>query len=156
MSPRSECDVKGATLVVMRVVCLCVVCSYIMIKGRPCKVVNVSTSKTGKHGHAKANFTAIDIFNGKKLEDIIPTTHTTYCPNVNRAEFQLLDIAEDGFCSLLKEDGETRDDLKLPDYPEGFDQEIKKAFDDGKTLVVTVLSACGIDQIIAYKEENAA
>jgi len=24
---------------------------YICIKGRPCKVVSVSTSKTGKHGH---------------------------------------------------------------------------------------------------------
>ena len=58
---------------------------YIMIKGRPCKVVNVSTSKTGKHGHAKANFTAIDIFNGKKVEDVVPTTHTTYVPNVRAA-----------------------------------------------------------------------
>ncbi len=123
---------------------------YIMIKGRPCKVVNVSTSKTGKHGHAKANFTAIDIFNGKKVEDVVPTTHTTYVPNVNRSEYQLLDI-EDGFVSLLKEDGETRDDLKLPDYPEGFDQEILKAYEDGKSLSISVLSACGIDQIIAYK-----
>lgn len=131
------------------------VCSYIMIKDRPCKVVNVSTSKTGKHGHAKANFTAIDIFNGKKVEDVIPTTHTTYVPNVMRSEYQLLDI-EDGFCSLLKEDGDTRDDLKLPDYPEGFGQEIQNAFNDGKTLIVTVLSAVGTDQIVSYKEENSS
>ena len=27
---------------------------YIVIKNRPCKVVAVSTSKTGKHGHAKS------------------------------------------------------------------------------------------------------
>ena len=26
---------------------------YVMIKGRPCKIVEMSTSKTGKHGHAK-------------------------------------------------------------------------------------------------------
>ena len=39
---------------------------YICIKGRPCKVTSVSTSKTGKHGHAKCNFVATDIFNGKK------------------------------------------------------------------------------------------
>ena len=26
---------------------------HIIIKGRPCKVVEMSTSKTGKHGHAK-------------------------------------------------------------------------------------------------------
>lgn len=41
------------------------VCSHICIKGHPCKVTDVSTSKTGKHGHAKCNFTAIDIFTGK-------------------------------------------------------------------------------------------
>ena len=51
---------------------------YIMIKGKPCKVVDVSTSKTGKHGHAKCNFVAIDIFTGKKLEDIVPSTHGTH------------------------------------------------------------------------------
>lgn len=37
-----------------------------MINDRPCRVVEVTTSKPGKHGHAKANITAIDIFNGKK------------------------------------------------------------------------------------------
>ena len=35
------------------------------IKGRPCKVLSISVSKTGKHGHAKCNFETVDIFNGK-------------------------------------------------------------------------------------------
>lgn len=26
---------------------------HVMLKGRPCKIVEMSTSKTGKHGHAK-------------------------------------------------------------------------------------------------------
>lgn len=26
---------------------------YVMLKGRPCKIVSMTTSKTGKHGHAK-------------------------------------------------------------------------------------------------------
>ena len=30
---------------------------FVMIKGRPCKIVEMSTSKTGKHGHAKVSFT---------------------------------------------------------------------------------------------------
>lgn len=51
-------------------------------------MVDVSTSKTGKHGHAKCNFTAIDIFNGKKLEDMCPSTHN-------------VDVRTHAPCSLL-------------------------------------------------------
>lgn len=128
---------------------------YIVIKGRPCKVVNVSTSKTGKHGHAKANFTAIDIFTGKKLEDIVPTSHSTSVPNVVRLEYQLLDISDDGFLSLLTADGDTKDDLKLPGFPEGFDEQLKADFEAGKSLSVTVMSAMGHDQVMSYKEDTS-
>ncbi|PHT30348.1 Eukaryotic translation initiation factor 5A-1 [Capsicum baccatum] len=68
------------------------------------QVVEVSTSKTGKHGHAKCHFVAIDIFTRKKLE----------VPRVNRTDYHLIDISEDGFASLLTENGNTKDDLWLP------------------------------------------
>ncbi|KAM0937455.1 putative ribosomal protein L2, domain 2 [Dioscorea sansibarensis] len=87
---------------------------YIVIKNRPCKVVEVSTSKTGKHGHAKCHFVGIDIFTAKKLEDIVPSSHNCDVPHVTRTDYQLIDIAEDGFLSLLTESGGTKDDLKLP------------------------------------------
>ncbi|GMF14026.1 unnamed protein product [Phytophthora lilii] len=129
---------------------------FIMIKGHPCKVVSVSTSKTGKHGHAKCNFTALDIFTNKKYEDIVPSTHTTSVPFVSRAEYTLLDITEDDYCSLMDDSGETREDIKLPTFPETFADEIRADFDDGKQLVLTVLKACGTEQIIAKKEDLAA
>jgi len=117
-------------------------------------VSDVSTSKTGKHGSAKCNFTAIDIFTGKKYEDIIPSTHPTSIPNVTRKEYSLVDISSDGFCSLMDEDGNCREDIKLPDYPDGFGREIQRSFDGGKTLVVTVLIAMGHEQIIAIKDDS--
>ncbi|XP_047258516.1 28 kDa ribonucleoprotein, chloroplastic-like, partial [Capsicum annuum] len=40
-----------------------------------CYVVEVSTSKTGKRGHAKCHFIEFDIFTGKKLEDIVPSSY---------------------------------------------------------------------------------
>merc|ERR1711898_29637 len=64
---------------------------HIVIKGRPCKVVDVSTSKTGKHGHAKCHFVAIDIFTEKKLEELCPSPHNAVCPNVTRKDYQVMD-----------------------------------------------------------------
>ena len=126
---------------------------YIVIKGRAAKVLDVSTSKTGKHGHAKCNFTAVDIFNNKKYEDIIPSTHTASVPNVSRKEFSLLDIADDEHVSLLDEQGETRDDIKLPTFPEDLARTIRAAFDEGKSLQISLLCAMGIEQIISFKED---
>eukprot|EP00250_Pteridium_aquilinum_P001855 c12062_g1_i1 orf=496-975(+) len=124
---------------------------YLVIKGRPCKVVEVSTSKTGKHGHAKCHFVAIDIFNGKKLEDIVPSSHNCDVPEVTRTDFQLIDISEDGFVSLLMDNGTTKDDLRLP-ADDQLSSQIKDFYDAGKDLVVTVMSAMGEEQICALKD----
>ena len=62
---------------------------FVMIKGRPCKVMEMSTSKTGKHGHAKVHLVALDIFTGKKYEDLCPSTHNIDVPNVTRNDLQV-------------------------------------------------------------------
>ncbi|KAA3460815.1 mitotic checkpoint protein BUB3.3-like [Gossypium australe] len=124
---------------------------HIVIKSRPCKVVEVSTSKTGKHGHAKCHFVGIDIFTGKKVEDIVPSSHNCDVPHVNRTDYQLIDISEDGFVSLLTESGNTKDDLRLP-TDEFLLTQIKTGFAEGKDLIVTVMSAMGEEQICALKD----
>lgn len=115
------------------------------------QVVEVSTSKTGKHGHAKCHFVAIDIFTSKKLEDIVPSSHNCDVPHVNRTDYQLIDISEDGFVSLLTENGNTKDDLKLP-TDDNLLTQIKEGFAEGKDLVVSVMSSMGEEQINALKD----
>jgi translation initiation factor 5A len=125
--------------------------AYLVIKQRPCKVVEVSTSKTGKHGHAKCHFVAIDIFTGKKLEDIVPSSHNCDVPEVVRTDYQLIDLSDDGFVSLLTDSGDTKDDLRLPTDDQLLTQ-LKEGFAEGKDLVVTVMSAMGEEQIAALKD----
>jgi translation initiation factor 5A len=121
-----------------------------LIKGKPCKVLSISTSKTGKHGHAKCNFTAQDIFTGKKCEEIIPSTHGTQVPNVSRKEYTLVDLSEDEFLTLMDDEGVTREDIKLPAGDMAFD--IKEKWQDqDKEWLVTVLSAMGQEQVVQIK-----
>lgn len=120
-----------------------------MIKGRPCKIVDMSTSKTGKHGHAKVHLVAVDIFTQKKMEDLSPSTHNMDVPNIVRNEYPLLDIDE-GFMSLMNNDGSTKDDVQVPDNELG--QKIQEEFDAGKDLLVTVVAAMGEEHALAYKE----
>jgi translation initiation factor 5A len=65
------------------------------------QVSDVSTSKTGKHGSAKCNFTAIDIFTGRKYEAIVPSSANWEVPFIFRSEYTLVDIKDDGFVSRL-------------------------------------------------------
>ncbi|KAL4063957.1 translation protein SH3-like domain-containing protein [Scleroderma yunnanense] len=122
---------------------------HVVIKSRPCKIVEMSTSKTGKHGHAKVHLVAIDIFTGKKLEDICPSTHNMDVPNVSRNEYQLVNI-DDGFLNLMAQDGTSKDDVKLPDSDLG--KTLQSDFEEGKDLLVTIVSAMGEEQALSYKE----
>ncbi|KAF3700996.1 Eukaryotic translation initiation factor 5A-1 [Channa argus] len=105
---------------------------FVMVKGRPCKIVEMSTSKTGKHGHAKVHLIGIDIFTQKKLEDICPSTHNMDVPNVTRKDYQVIDVSE-GFLSLMDDNGETREDLRVPEGDLGKDIEMK--FNSGEQFM---------------------
>ena len=126
---------------------------FIVIKGKPCKIVDITTSKAGKHGHAKANIVGIDIFTDKKYEDSAPTSHNVEVPNVVRKELSLLDIGKDGFVTLMLDDGTQKEDLKMPDDPE-MAKKLKEDFDGGKDLLLTVISAMGMEKIVSYRENQ--
>ena len=123
---------------------------FVMMKGHPCKIVDMSTSKTGKHGHAKVNLVGIDIFDGKKYEDMSPSTHNMEVPNVKRIKYSCIDVTEEGYLSLMDENGEVRDDLHCNGNPELL-EEIQKKFDNGDEFNITVLSAMGKEVPMAVK-----
>jgi translation initiation factor 5A len=87
---------------------------HVMLKEKPCKIVDIATAKPGKHGASKCMFTGIDIFTSKKYEETYSAHAGVQVPVVNRYEYTLLDVTEDGNVSLLTSSGDTKDDLNLP------------------------------------------
>jgi translation initiation factor 5A len=85
-----------------------------MIKGFPCKVTDYSTAKPVKLGSSKASIVGVDIFTNKKYEDTCPTSANVLIPTVLKQDYEVADIAEDDFVSLILEDGSLKEDLKLP------------------------------------------
>lgn len=124
---------------------------FLVIKGRPCKIVDMSKAKVGKHGAAKCAFTGIDIFNGKKLECIAPASAGLSQPIVERNEYEMCDISDDDFVTLMDSGGNMREDIKVPDDPETA-KKLRARMDEGITTMVTVLKAMGAEQIIDMKD----
>lgn len=122
---------------------------HIVINGRPCRVAEVATSKTGKHGHAKAAIVGIDIFTNKKLETICPTSHTVETPVIKRCELMVSDIDEDGYLTLMDDDGNSRHDLKAE---EDMIDPIRAALEAGTdTVLVSIVSAMDTEKVMEFK-----
>ncbi|KAF2967331.1 hypothetical protein GQX73_g6277 [Xylaria multiplex] len=106
---------------------------HVVIKGRPCKIVDMSTSKTGKHGHAKVHLVATDIFTGKKLEELCPSTHNMDTPNIVNEPFTLIGLADGDHLDIMDNDGITYQNQPIPGGELG--ERITKLFkEDGEYL----------------------
>merc|ERR1712195_370903 len=128
---------------------------YIMIKGKACKVRDVSVSKTGKHGHAKCKFAAACIFTGNTCEELCPSTHSIAVPFVKKTDFQVMD-----------EDMNMKGDLQLPnvDYKGDDDNKISNQLkelcgeiEEGAEIEVycTVMVAIGKEKVVEVKKKDA-
>merc|ERR1712159_678058 len=125
---------------------------YMVIKGFPCKVVEISVSKTGKHGHAKCNIVGMDVFTGNKHQALSPSTHNIEVPVVKREQYTCIDITDEFFASLMDDDGNTREDLKVPD---DLVKQVKDLLDEDGDCQADVMSAMGTEKIIAVKKSAA-
>lgn len=126
---------------------------YMIIKNNPCKIVDISTSNPGKHGHSKNHFVGIDIFTGKKLEDICPSSHNVNIPIVEKNKYILTYIDDDDYLSLMSiESKGIKSDLRLSG--DNMDQNIKKEYikniDTNKEIILTIISSMNKEKIVDF------
>lgn len=92
--------------------------SYIVIDGVACKAVNVETSKSGKHGHAKARITAIGLIDEKKREIVLPAHDNVDVPIIDKKTAQVLSVNGD-MANIMDADTYETFDLKIPEDMKG-------------------------------------
>ncbi len=92
--------------------------SYLIIEGAACKVVDMQTGKSGKHGHAKARIVGIGLVDGRRREMVIPTSDNVEVPIIEKKSAQVLSVSGDTANVMDSESYETFD-LKIPEEMKG-------------------------------------
>lgn len=64
--------------------------SYVMVENEPCRIVDYSKSKPGKHGVSKARVVAIGVFDGVKRSFVKPVDSNVEVPLIEKRSGQVL------------------------------------------------------------------
>lgn len=86
----------------------------IIIDGHACKVTDTTTSRPGKHGHAKVNMMAVGLLDGKKRNLVMPGHDKVEAPIIEKKTAQVLGVSGNTANVMDSESFETFD-LEIPE-----------------------------------------
>jgi translation initiation factor 5A len=92
---------------------------YMIVDNEPCRIVDITKSKPGKHGSAKARIVAIGVFDGVKKSIVKPVDANADVPIIEKRSGQVYAVTPS---SIQIMDLETYEYLDTP-YPE--EEELK-------------------------------
>jgi translation initiation factor 5A len=69
---------------------------YMIIDGEPCHIVDITKSKPGKHGSAKARIVAIGVFDGQKRQFVKPVDLGAEVPIIDKRMGQVFAVNPNG------------------------------------------------------------
>ena len=105
--------------------------NYVVIDGVASIVSDTSTSRPGKHGHAKVRLVAVGMIDGKKREIVMPGHDNIDVPIIEKKTAQVLSIVGDNANVMDSESFETFD-LKVP-------EELKDTCKEGSNILYWVI-----------------
>jgi translation initiation factor 5A len=135
---------------------------HVMLKGRPCTIVDVKTSKTGKHGHMKCNMTGIDVLTNKKYTALMPGHATLNEFKLEKNECMLVDIHADG-TEIVCLSANNQPITVRVDPENEMMKRMKADFAAEKQLLITLITApveknadtyTDVQQVESYKEDS--
>jgi len=99
--------------------------SYVIIDDEPCRIVDLTKSKPGKHGAAKARVVAIGVFDGAKRSFVKPVNAKVEIPMIEKRTGQVIATLPN---SVQIMDLETYEVFETP-FPE--DEELRSRLNEG-------------------------
>ena len=87
---------------------------YIVYNNIACKVVDLQTSRPGKHGHAKCRVSAVGLTDGQKFIFVSPAHDKIDVPIIGKKTAQVLSVSGDTANVMDMESYETFD-IKIPE-----------------------------------------
>jgi translation initiation factor 5A len=113
---------------------------YVIIDEVACAIVDLATSRPGKHGHAKVNLMAVGLIDGKKRNIVMPGHDNIPVPIIEKKNAQVLSITGDHANVMDVETYETFD-MAIP-------EELKADLKGGQTVLYwTILNDRVMKQI---------
>jgi translation initiation factor 5A len=101
---------------------------YMIIDGEPCHIVDITKSKPGKHGSAKARIVAIGVFDGQKRQFVKPVDLGAEVPIIDKRMGQVYAVTPN---SVQIMDLETYEYFDAP-YPQ--EEELKGKLTQGAEI----------------------
>lgn len=96
-----------------------------MIDNEPCRIMDITKSKPGKHGAAKARIVAIGVFDGQKRQFVKPVDANAEVPLIDKRTGQIFAVNPTGVQIM---DLETFEYIDAP-FPD--EEEIKNKLESG-------------------------
>ena len=99
--------------------------SYVIVDDEPCRIVDITKSKPGKHGSAKARVVTMGVFDGVKRSFVKPVSAKVDMPMIEKRTGQVLSSLPN---SVQIMDLETYEIFETP-FPE--DEDLKSQLNEG-------------------------
>ena len=103
----------------------------IIIDGNACKITDTTTSRPGKHGHAKVNMMAVGMLDDKKRNLVMPGHDKVEAPVVEKKNAQVLSIAGN-IANVMDTESYETFDLEIP-------TELKDQVHEGSEVLYWIL-----------------
>jgi len=92
--------------------------TYLLLDGVAHQVKKMDISKTGKHGHAKVRFEAVNIVSGKKKVAVVPGHDKFEVPMIDKRQAQVLSVSGET-ASVMDSENFENYDLIIPEELQG-------------------------------------